>query len=120
MLFKSIFIPIATTTLILMLSLVAFSLFLEYTIAWNLLSAFFFWFLMVPMISIEVPKLFGQEMSFRIAPIVSVILFYLFVIFMIYSHYQSDFFIVMVVSMAINLLVLSILTSPQSGSEASK
>jgi len=117
---KSIVIPIAATTLVLMLSLVAFSFLLKYTIGWDLFTAFFFWFLMVPMISVEVPKMHRQGASGGIAPIVSVILFYLFVIFMIYSHYRTDFFIVMIVSLGLNSLVLSILSSPQSGSEATE
>ena len=81
-------------TLSIITILVPYSLFL----GWNLFTSILFWFVLVPLISIIVSR-FYSNVNKRIIPrLLGCIVFYLFMIFMIYNHHNSDLFKLMIVS----------------------
>lgn len=75
--------------------LVPYSLFL----GWNLFTSILFWFVLVPLISILTPRFNNNPEKRLLSGIIGCLLFYLLIIFMIYSSYQSDQFKLMIVSL---------------------
>jgi hypothetical protein len=92
-----VFIPVCVLAV-----LVPYSLLL----GWNVWTLLLFWFIIHPVVTIylSVKLLKGYyRMSQAILALLS---FHAFVIFMIYDHYQSDYFLLMIVSMVYNTLVM--------------
>ena len=81
-------------TLCLIASFVPFSLLL----GWNLILGILFWFFLVPLISWISSKFCLCRTRQIIVGIGGCIFFYLIMIFMIYSHYQTDMFKLMIFS----------------------
>ena len=71
---------------------------------WNLATSILFWLFLLPALSYYLPiKFTGREDRF-IKTFAGLILFYGFMVFMIYYHYKSDFFVFMIFSAFINLM----------------
>ena len=81
-------ISILFVTLCLVAGLVPFSL----LIGWDLVTGIMFWFFLVPLISWISAKFCMDRTRQIIVGIVGCTFFYLIMIFMIYSHYQTDMF----------------------------
>ncbi len=97
--FKRIFIVGIT----LFIALTLFSL----LIGWNLITLFLFWFIVVPVILIYLPtKIFKNEDRLILA-LGGFVLFYGGMVFLIYKHYQSDYFKIMLASAVVNLVVVA-------------
>ena len=82
-------------------------------IGWNLFTVLLFWFLLAPAIAIHLPKYISIIQDCRFSSIAGLTLFYLVVVFMIYLHFQSDFFKLMLTSMAFNLFIVYIYFKPE-------
>lgn len=67
-----------------------------------------FWFIIVPIITFYLPKIFAKEENTLQPSLIGLILFYLFMVLMIYKHYQSDVFQVMMVSAVYNVIVITL------------
>ena len=65
----------------------------------SLLPNIIFWFFVVPMLAFAIVKQICHSRDHVFAAASGLVLFYAFMVFMIYDHYQSDFFKLMVVSM---------------------
>lgn len=89
----------------LVLALVPFSL----LIGWNLFTLFLYWFIAVPLLSFHLPTLVKRNTHSLFSSITGLTIFYGFMVFMIYEHYQSDFFQVLIWSGVINLIVVSLM-----------
>lgn len=83
--------------------LVPFSL----LIGWNLLTLILFWFLIVPMLSIYLPSIISGNNNHLFESIVGVLIFYAIMVFMIYNHFKTDYFQIMIFSLVINLVFIS-------------
>ncbi|HTH57901.1 MAG TPA: hypothetical protein VL728_17760 [Cyclobacteriaceae bacterium] len=75
-------------------------------IGWNLITFVLFWFIMVPLIAFFLPPKVSRNETHLIESVVGVLIFYALMVFMIYDHYESDFFFVMMISCVVNLIVM--------------
>lgn len=89
--------------LALVLVLVPYSLIL----GWNIVTLLIFWFIIIPAIAIHTPSLILKYKRHPYESVLGLVIFYLFMAFMIYEHFHSDFFKVMTVSCLLNLLLVS-------------
>ena len=89
-------------TLCLIAGLVPFSLF----IGWNLVTAIMFWFILVPLISWVSAKFCMDRTRQIIVGIVGCVFFYLIIILMIFNHYQTDLFKLMIFSSITSLALI--------------
>ena len=85
--------------------LVPFSL----LIGWNLLTSFLFWFVVTPMLAIYLPAIVSRNKSHFVESSMGLITFYGLMIFMIYDHYKTDLFKVMIASCLVNLILISVI-----------
>jgi hypothetical protein len=86
-----------------MLVLVPYSTFL----GWNGLTLFGFWFIILPVLSIYLSSRFLGKKTGVLHAMAVLVFFYSFMVFMIYKHFQTDFFAVMMISMFWNLLIMT-------------
>lgn len=85
--------------------LVPFSL----LIGWNLISLFVFWFLLTPGLAIYLPTKFSSNGFHLFKSFAGLVIFYSMMVFMIYDHYKTDYFKIMILSFAINLMLGSLI-----------
>ena len=85
------------------LSLAIFSL----TLGWNLLTMLLFWFLLIPFIAYRLPSLISKKDFNLKQSIIGLIIFYAFMVFMIYENFQTDYFILMMISLFSNIGIIS-------------
>jgi len=87
----------------LFIALVPFSI----LVGWNLITLLLFWFILIPVISIYLPtKIFKNE-DWLIQALGGLVLFYGVMVLMIFKHYQTDYFKIMIVSGGVNLVVVA-------------
>jgi hypothetical protein len=77
-------------------------------LGWNLITLFIFWFIIVPVMTIYLSSKFLKRYHRMWKSMLALISFYGFMIFMIYKHYESDYFMVMIASLVYNLLVMAV------------
>ena len=82
--------------------------FLSFTIGWNIFTLLVFWFLFIPLLASILPTLFSKDGYKLKQSLVGLIIFYVFMIFMIYEHFQSDYFLIMLLSLLVNICVVSL------------
>ena len=97
----NLFLATFLTALSLFVVLVPYSLFL----GWNLITTLFFWFILLPIVA-NLTSYFFRSPDNLVAAVLGEVLFYAFMIFMIYKHYKSDVFTVMVYSILPTLFLL--------------
>ena len=88
------------------LLLVPFSMLIE----WNLVTAILFWFVFTPALSVYLPTLVSDNKTHLFESVVGLVIFYGIMVFMIYDHYKSDYFKLMMISCVINVIVVLVLT----------
>ena len=79
-------------------------------IGWNLITAILFWLVLTPGLTIYLPKLVSRNKNHLFESLLGLIIFYSIMVFMIYDHYKSDYFQLMIWSCAINLILVSVIT----------
>ena len=79
-------------------------------IGWNLATLVLFWFMITPGLSIYLPTIVSPSKNHLFESLAGLIIFYAIIVFMIYDHYKSDYFQVMIVSFVINLIVVFVAT----------
>lgn len=97
--FRGVFIVVITLFIV----LIPFS----FVVGWNLITLFLFWFILVPAISIYLPAKILKNEDWLIQALGGLILFYGVMAFMIYQHYQTDYFKIMIISGGVNLVVVA-------------
>lgn len=96
------FVIVVVIPLCVFLVMVPYSLFLK----WDLLSLLLFWFVTVPFVILFSSTKFLKKKNAIWKSVISLISFYSLMVFMIYKHYQSDFFTIMMISFLWNLLIM--------------
>lgn len=76
-------------------------------LGWNLLNALAFWFGLVPILSYHLPLKVSSSQGHLLKSLVGMLLFYGLMVFMIYDHYQTDLYHVIIASCSVNILVVS-------------
>lgn len=89
----------------LILVLIPFSLF----VGWNLLTGILFWYVITPALAIYVPEIFIRNKTHLLESLIGLAIFYAIMVFMIYDHYKSDYFQIMMVSLPGNILVVFVI-----------
>jgi len=84
--------------------LAAYSLLL----GWNLITLIVFWFFIVPFLTLFLSSRLLKEDHVTAKTMVSLTAFYSLMVFMIYEHFQSDYFAVMMFSFLYNFLILGL------------
>jgi len=77
-------------------------------IGWNLITLTLFWFLLIPVLSIYLPAIISNSKNHLFESLAGLIIFYGIMVFMIYEHYMTDYFQIMIMSCVINLIVVSV------------
>ncbi len=79
-------------------------------IGWNLMSLFLFWFVLIPTFTLYLPTRISKNKSHVVESLVGLMIFYGIMVFMIYKHYKTDYFKIMILSFAINFLLVAVIT----------
>ena len=80
-------------------------------LGWNSLTLILFWFILVPGLSIFLPTKASNSKSHFLESLFGLIIFYAFMVFMIYEHYKTDYFLLMAISGALNMIVVAMANS---------
>ncbi|MFH6604361.1 hypothetical protein ACEZ3G_12790 [Maribacter algicola] len=73
-------------------------------IGWNVVTLFLFWFILIPGVIIYLPTKVSSKKHHLFKSLAGLVVFYAIMIFMIYEHYKTDYFSVMIISSIINLI----------------
>ena len=76
-------------------------------IGWNLATMIIFWYLLVPVFTVGVSWRLFKDKNPIWVPLLGLIIFYGGLIFMTYDHYLTDYFDIMLVSLATNLIMVT-------------
>jgi hypothetical protein len=95
----------------LIIILVPFSL----VVGWNLLSLFIFWFVLTPLAAYFLPVMVSKTRSHLTGSVAGLLIFYGFMVFMIYDHYRTDYFQIMIASCVVNIGLVTILSLSRDG-----
>jgi len=79
-------------------------------IGFNLPTSFLFWFILTPAITIYLPIKVSSIKNHLPESLTGLTIFYGLMIFMIYDHYKTDYFQLMVVSYPLNLVLVSLIS----------
>ena len=72
----------------------------------NLLSTIVSWFVIIPLLNVFLSKTISGHKNLAFKSLMSLLVFYGIMVFMIYKHYQTDFFKIMIASLIFNSLVM--------------
>ena len=87
-------------------------------IKWNLISALVFWFVVTPGIAIFLTIRIMGDKNHVVESLLGLVLFYGIMVFMIYDHFNTDYFQLMLFSSMVNLvlvLVIALVRRPKAG-----
>lgn len=76
-------------------------------IGWSLTSLVIFWFVIIPCLAVLIPRLILKKYHFT-HPILGLLIFYTLMVWGIYDHWQSDYFLIMIVSLLVNILTVTL------------
>jgi hypothetical protein len=93
---------------ILVLPIMLFTFFVPFSlfIGWNLFTLGLFWFVVIPIIAVNSSPILKIRGSRLLQAVGGLIIFYAVMVFMIYEHFHTDYFFVMMVSAGVNLIVI--------------
>lgn len=96
----------------LLIPVIGFACLVLYSLAlgWTLPSMILFWFLLLPAMAIFLPKFIVKRDIHLWQSILGLVLFYAFMVLMIYQHSESDFFILMMLSLFCNIAMASFMS----------
>lgn len=77
-------------------------------IGWNITTGFIFWFVLAPSLAIYLPNIVSKERNHLLESLVGLTIFYVTIMVMIYSHFNTDFFKMMAISFFINIILVLI------------
>jgi len=99
-----------TGTLIVPIALAAVLMPFSILVGWNLFTMILFWSFVVPAIAILLPSWLSENKNHVFESLVGMIGFCAIMVFMIYDHFKTDYFRVMVLSCAINIFFICLIT----------
>ena len=79
-------------------------------IGWNLITLILFWLVLTPGLTIYLPPIVSSNKNHLFESLVGLTIFYAIMVFMIYDHYKTDYFQIMILSFVINLILVSVVT----------
>jgi hypothetical protein len=79
-------------------------------IGWNLITLILFWLVLTPGLTIYLPTLASGNKNHLLESLSGLTIFYAIIVFMIYDHYQTDYFQLMIWSCAINFVSVPVIT----------
>ena len=74
----------------------------------NLLTTIVSWFMIIPLLTVFLSKIISGNDNLAFKSLISLVTFYGIMVFMIYKHYQTDFFKIMMASLIFNSFVMLI------------
>jgi hypothetical protein len=77
-------------------------------IGWSLLTLLLFWFALVPALAVYLPFIISKNKHHVTESLAGLMIFYAGIIFMIYKDYKTDYFLVMIISFAINIALVTL------------
>jgi hypothetical protein len=83
-------------------------------IGWNLITLTLFWLAITPAVTIYLPTVVSNNKNHLFESLVGLLIFYTIMVFMIYDHYKTDYFKVMILSCVINFIFVSVITWTRS------
>lgn len=86
----------------LILVLIPFSM----LIGWNLFTAILFWLVITPALTSYLPTIISKNKNHLMESLMGLAIFYAFMVFMIYDHYKTDYFLIMMASLVVNMMVV--------------
>jgi len=89
--------------------LAAALIFFSMVVGWNVLTVVFYFFLVAPALAIYLPRMVSGNKGHMFKSTTGLIIFYAFMVFMIYDHYKSDYFQVMMVGFVINIIAVPLI-----------
>jgi len=96
------FIVIVIIPLCILAVLIPYSLLLK----WNIFTLLLFWFIIVPFVVQFLTARLLRNKNTVANSMIALVSFYGFMVWMIYEHYQSDYFAIMISSFVWNLLIM--------------
>jgi hypothetical protein len=75
-------------------------------VGWNLFTMLLMWFIVMPFIAVNFSTILKLRGNHLVQALAGLIIFYGFMVFMIYKHFKTDFFLLMMTSAAINILIV--------------
>jgi hypothetical protein len=97
----TLIVPIALALILVPLSLL---------IGWSLITLFLFWFVVIPSVAIYLPSKISKNKYHLVESLTGLVIFYGSIVFLIYDHYKTDYFKIMILSCMINLLLVTVVT----------
>ena len=76
-------------------------------IGWNLITLILFWFVITPTLTLYLPAKISKSRDHLLESLIGLVIFYGIMVFMIYEHYKSDYFQVMILSGIVNLVLIT-------------
>lgn len=80
------------------------------SVGWNLFTMLLFWFVFVPLLAYYLPALISKKATNPASSVIGLILLYAFMVLMIYDHFQTDYFVLMMISLIFNLGIVLMIT----------
>jgi hypothetical protein len=77
-------------------------------IGWNVISLILFWFVLTPGLTIYLPTKLSRSKNHFIESLLGLVIFYAIMVLLIYDHYKTDYFQIMILSFVINLTLVLI------------
>jgi hypothetical protein len=75
-------------------------------LGWNIVTLVLFWLVITPALAIYIPTRVSKNPRHLFESLTGLSLFYAVIIFMIYEHYKSDYFQMMMVSYVLNIIMI--------------
>ena len=79
-------------------------------IGWNLATMILYWLLIVPTIAIYLPTKVSKNKSHLFESLIGLVIFYALMVWMIYDHFKTDYFQIMILSCVINIFFICVIT----------
>lgn len=76
-------------------------------IGWNLITMFLFWFVLIPILALYLPARIFKDKNHLLESLAGLTIFYGIIVLMIYDHYQTDYFQIMLLSGLINVVLVT-------------
>lgn len=79
---------------------------LSMLIGWDLLTLVIFWFIITVGLAIYLPTIVSENENHMFESITGLLIFYAIMVFMIYDHYMTDYFKIMMISCFTNVILV--------------
>lgn len=105
-LFYTKLLPILSVPIGLAIVLVPFSL----LIGWSIFTIVLFWFVMTPALAEYLPTFVSKRKDTLYESLSGTLLSYAIMVFMIYTHYQTDMFLMIMASCGFNMIAIKVIS----------